>query len=85
MISFAALGKLLVLPATGFALYHVFALEPAVYLPGLILLTCPVATFVYILASELDGDTDLAVNIISVTTPLSALTITFWIGFLTGS
>jgi predicted permease len=85
MISFAALGKLLVLPAVGFSLYHFFSLAPAVYLPGLILLTCPVATFVYILASELDGDTDLAVNIISVTTPLSALTITLWIGFITSN
>ncbi len=78
-IAFVCSAKLLVLPAMGFVLYHLFYLESQVYLPGLILLACPAATVVYILAVELKGDTQLAINIISATTALSAVTISFWL------
>lgn len=81
MISVVSLFKLLFLPAAGLAFYLYFGLQREVYLPGLILLACPVATVVYILASELNGDTRLAVNLISVTTALSAITISVWLSF----
>ncbi len=76
LVSFA---KLLVLPTIGFVLYQAFNLTPDIYLTGLILLSCPVATVVYILAAELKGDRQLAVNIVSTTTALSIITISFWL------
>ena len=79
MIISVSIFKLLLLPATGYYLYNWLGLSADQYLPGLILLTCPVATVVYILSSELKSDTGLAVNLISVTTALSAVTISFWL------
>jgi len=78
-VGLACLFKLLVLPGFGWAAYHAFGLPPAVFLPGLILLMSPVATVVFILATELQGDTRLAVDVISVSTVLSALTMTLWL------
>lgn len=79
-VGLVSIAKLLVLPTIGFILYQAFNLNPETYLPGLILLACPVATVVYILASELEGDRQLAVNIVSTTTAFSILTISFWLG-----
>jgi hypothetical protein len=76
MVSFA---KLIVLPALGLWFYVAFHLQPEMYLPGLILLSAPVATVSYILATEMNGDPKMAVSIISISTALSALSITFWL------
>lgn len=77
----AALFKLMVLPALGFALYLVSGLSPEVYLPGLILLASPTATVTFVMANEMKGDPDFAVAAISASTLLSAITFTVWLNF----
>lgn len=78
----ACLFKLLIIPLLGLGLYSCFDISPSEFLPGLILLTSPVATVVYILASEMRGDQRFAVNVISLSTALSAITISLWLGIL---
>jgi predicted permease len=72
--------KLVVLPATGYLLYGQFGIAAADFLPGLILLAAPTATLTYVMATEMHGDTELAVASISVNTILSAVTFAFWLG-----
>jgi hypothetical protein len=72
--------KLLLLPALGLALFYFLDLNRAEYLPALILLACPTATVSFVMASEMAGDTDLATAAISVTTLVSAVTFTLWLG-----
>ncbi len=71
--------KLILLPGFGFALYRLFGLSPADYLPGLILLATPTATIVFVMAEEMNGDTDFAVAAISTSTMLSAATFSVWL------
>ena len=71
--------KLLLLPATGFILFHFLDLHRIEYLPALILLASPTATVSYVMASEMAGDTDMATAAISVTTLVSAVTFTLWL------
>ncbi|UCG81668.1 MAG: AEC family transporter, partial [Desulfobacterales bacterium] len=66
--------KLIVLPAMGYFLYEWFGVAAQDYLPGLILLAAPTATLTYIMATEMRGDTELAIATISVSTMLSAIT-----------
>lgn len=75
----ASLLKLLALPALGFGLYQLLSLPPSGYLPGLILLAAPTATITFVMAREMNGDSDLAVATISASTLLSAFTFTFWL------
>jgi predicted permease len=76
----AGLFKLLVLPALGCLMYRWSGLPSADYLPGLILLTAPTATLTYVMATEMSGDTDLAIAAISVNTILSAFAFAVWLG-----
>ena len=76
----AGLFKLIVLPALGYFLYQAFGLPPGDYLPGLILLAAPTATLTYVMATEMNGDTELAIAAISVNTLLSAVTFSVWLG-----
>jgi predicted permease len=71
--------KLILLPGLGFALYRLFGLATQDYLPGLILLASPTATITYVMAKEMNGDTDFAVAAISISTMLSAITFTLWL------
>lgn len=71
--------KLLVMPAAGFAGFHLLGKDPQHYLPALILLAAPTATLAYVMAREIDGDTELAVAAISVNTLLSAAAFVFWL------
>jgi predicted permease len=74
------LSKLILLPATGLALFHVFRLSKGDSLPALILLASPTATVSYVMSREMAGDPDLATGAISVTTLVSAITYTLWLG-----
>ncbi|NVM57056.1 MAG: AEC family transporter [Desulfobacterales bacterium] len=76
----AGVLKLIVLPAMGYLLYQWFGVAARDYLPGLILLGAPTATLAYVMATEIKGDTDLAIAAISVNTMLSAITFTVWLG-----
>jgi len=71
--------KLILLPGLGFALYRLFGLTSQAYLPGLILLASPTATITYVMAKEMNGDTDFAVAAISISTMFSAITFTLWL------
>jgi hypothetical protein len=71
--------KLILLPALGFALFSLFGLKPQDYLPGLILLASPTAIITYVMAKEMNGDTDLAVAAVSTCTMLSAVTFSVWL------
>jgi len=71
--------KLILLPALGFALFRLFDLKPQDYLPGLILLASPTAVITYVMAKEMNGDTDFAVAAVSTCTMLSAVTFSLWL------
>ncbi len=75
----AALLKLLIMPALGITAFSLGGLAPETYLPGLILLACPSATVIYVIAGELGGDTDLAAAAVSGSTLASALTLALWL------
>lgn len=75
----ASLIKLGGLPAVGLALFMACGLSADVYMPGLILLASPTATVSYVMAMELNGDTEFAVAAISTSTLLSALTYSLWL------
>lgn len=76
----AGVLKLLVLPALGLALFRLLVIQPADYMPALILLACPSATLIYTMAGEMNGDVELAVICISASTLLSALSLSWWLG-----
>ncbi|MEJ2365421.1 MAG: AEC family transporter [Deltaproteobacteria bacterium] len=71
--------KLLLLPASGFILFHLLQLPSIEYLPALILLASPSATISYVMALEMGGDADMATAAISVTTLVSAGTFILWL------
>ena len=71
--------KLILLPGLGFALYRLFGLASQDYLHGLILLESPTAPITYVMAKEMNGDTDFAVAAISISTMFSAITFTLWL------
>lgn len=71
--------KLILLPALGFVFYRLFDIDLKNYLPGLILVASPTATLAYVMAKEMNGDTDFAVAAISTSTMLSAATFTLWL------
>ena len=71
--------KLMVMPAIGFLLYGLAEIPTQQYLPGLILLASPTATLAYIMARQMDGDTDMAVAAISASTLVSAGSYWFWL------
>jgi predicted permease len=70
----ASVVKLVLLPLIGFAGFRLTGLSPADYLPALILLACPTATIAYVMGREMNGNPDLAIAAISVTTLASAIT-----------
>jgi predicted permease len=72
--------KLLLLPASGLILFHLVNLQRVEYIPALILLASPSATISYVMATEMAGDADMATAAISVTTLVSAVTFTLWLG-----
>jgi len=74
--------KLILLPATGFILYRLFNVMPEAYLPGIILLASPTATVTYVMAREMQGDSEFAVAAISLNTLLSAVTYTIWLSIV---
>jgi len=76
----AGMLKLVVLPAVGYVLFRWFGVTGGDYLPGLILLAAPTATLTYVMATEIKGDTELAIAAISVNTMLSAVTFAVWLG-----
>lgn len=71
--------KLILLPCLGFIFYRMFDIDLKDYLPALILLASPTATITYVMAGEMNGDTDFAVAALSTCTMLSAITFSIWL------
>jgi hypothetical protein len=76
--------KLVVLPALGLLLFHLFHLDSIDYLPALILLASPTATVAYVMSREMRGDADFAVATISASTLFSSLFIMAWLALVAG-
>ncbi|MBF0574089.1 MAG: AEC family transporter [Desulfamplus sp.] len=77
-----SLLKLVLMPGIGVLFFNFFSIPASEYLPVLILLASPTATMVYVMAQEMDGDTDFAVAALSACTIFSAITFTFWLNLL---
>ncbi len=75
----SSLVKLGLLPGLGFLLYHLFDVPVGRILPAMILLASPTATIVYVMAAEMNGDTEFAAAAVSASTALSAFTFTVWL------
>ncbi len=71
--------KLIILPASGLLLFHLFHLQTVDYLPAFILLCSPTATIAYVMAKEMHSDADFAVAAISASTLFSSLTFMVWL------
>lgn len=71
--------KVLLMPASGWLLFQIFGLPPTQTLPALILLASPTATITYIMAKEMQGNSNLASAAISISTLASVLTYIFWL------
>ena len=76
--------KLLLLPALGLLFFRAAGQAPGDTLPAIILLASPTATIAYVMAREMEGDTDFAVAAISATTLFSAITFVFWLSVCRG-
>jgi len=72
--------KVIITPAIGFILFKCLSITPSNYLPGMIILASPTATLAYIMAKEIGGDPDLAVEAISISTIFSSVTYSLWLG-----
>jgi predicted permease len=77
----AGILKLLFLPALGLLLYGVLRVPVGQFLPGLILLASPTATVTYVMASEMQGSTELASAAVTMNTLASCLTFILWLSF----
>jgi predicted permease len=75
----ACLLKLVILPGLAVLLYRLAGQALEHYMPALILLASPTATIAYVMAREMDADSDFAVAAISATTLISAVTYSFWL------
>lgn len=80
----ATLIKLIGLPAMGWFLFGMLGIAGSDYLPALIQLAAPTATVTYVMAKEMQGDTDLATAVISTSTLLSAVTFSLWLKLAAG-
>jgi len=81
----AVLIKIIALPLLGLALFLVFEVPPADFLPGLILLAAPTATVAYVMSREMNGDEAFAVAAISTSTIFSAVTYLIWLMVVGGA
>lgn len=79
VISISVAIKLLILPALGFTLFHIFSIAADDYLPALIMLSVPTATVSYVMASQMNGDPEFTAAAVSVSTVLSMFSFIFWL------
>ena len=77
----ASFLKLITLPALGFLMFQIFALDSTQFGPALIILSTPTATVTYVMSREMTGNGDFAASAISTSTILCALTFTMWLHF----
>lgn len=76
--------KIILLPSVGLALFMLFNVNAADYLPSMILLAAPTATVAYVMSREMDGDDIFASAAVSASTIFSALTYLVWLSLVGG-
>ena len=72
---FAAILKLAVLPALGWAVFHLFHVTGLSFKVGMIFFALPASTAIYVLSSQMNSDTNLASAVIVLSTLLSFLSL----------
>jgi malate permease and related proteins len=82
LASLAAFMKLVVVTGLALALYRWMGVSGPDLRIGMIMLGCPTAVVTYVMASQLEGDTDLSGTIVITSTVASAVTITAWLFLL---
>lgn len=78
----SSIVKLGLLPGLGFFMYYLFDIPAERYLPAVILLASPTATITYVMAAEMNGDTEFAAAAISASTAFSAVTFAVWLNIV---
>ena len=78
----ASFLKLVIMPGLSLVMFRFLSIPTADFLPAFILMSAPTATLTYIMAKEMNGDSDFAVAAVSGCTLLSAVTFTLWLSFL---
>ncbi len=73
----AATLKLIVLPGIGWCYFSLFTVTGVPFKAGMIFLTLPASTAIYVLSSQMNSDTDLASSAIVLSTLLSFLSLSF--------
>jgi predicted permease len=78
-----AFFKLFLLPAAALLLFRLAGVDALNQVPVMILLAASTATLPYVMAPEMNGQPDLAVAAVSLTTMLSAVSYALWLALLT--
>ena len=73
----AAVLKLMVLPGLGWIFFYLFDVTGIPFKVGLIFLTLPASTAIYVLSSQMNSDTELASSAIVLSTLLSFFALSF--------
>jgi predicted permease len=76
--------KISLLPCAGLALFMLFSVDAADYVPSMILLAAPTATVAYVMSKQLGGDELFASAAVSASTIFSALTYLVWLSVVGG-
>lgn len=78
-LAMVSLFKLVVMPGAAYLAFWLLSIPSCEFVPALILLASPTATVAFVMAKEMHGDPEFCVSTISLTTLLSALTLSFWL------
>ena len=84
LVAFSTAFKLLLLPLTGLLIFKAMGVGQTQAVTAIILLASPSATVTYVMASEMGGKPDLAAAAVTISTVLSIVTYTLWIGVTGG-
>lgn len=84
LVGLSTIFKLFILPLTGLLIFRFTGIGPVQAETAIILLASPSATVTYIMASEMGGKPDLAAAAVTISTVISIVTYTLWIG-ITGT
>lgn len=84
LVAVSTVLKLVMLPLAGFLLFRLLGVGTTQAETAVILLASPSATVTYVMASEMGGKPDLAAAAVTISTVLSIVTYTMWIGVMNG-
>lgn len=84
LVAFSTALKLVILPLAGFLIFRSLGVGSTQAETAVILLASPSATVTYVMASEMGGKQDLAAAAVTISTVVSIVTYTMWIGVMSG-